>query len=50
MVNHQATTPSTSAIATAAIHRCRDTQNAQIAKAANANATANRNAGHGKFE
>jgi len=34
MVSHQATTPSTSAIATAGMRRWRDSQNAQIANAA----------------
>ena len=50
MVSHQATTPSTGAIATAGMRRRRDSQNAQIANAANATASPNRRAGHGRFE
>ena len=50
MVRYQATTPSTSAIATAGMRRWRDSQNAQIANAANAAASPNRTAGHGRFE
>ena len=44
----QATTPSTSAIATAGMRRWRDTQNAQIANAANATDSPNRSAWRGR--
>ena len=50
MVSHQAKTPSTSTIATAGMRRQRDSQKAQIANAASATASPNRNAGHGRFE
>ena len=50
MVSHQATTPSTSAIATAGTRRWCDSKNAQMANAANANVSPNRSASNGKFE
>ncbi len=42
MASHQATTPSTSATARAGMRRWRESQNAQIANAANATASPNR--------
>ena len=50
MVIHQATTPTTSAHAATRMRGRRESQNAQIAKAAKAIAPASRSSGHGRFE
>jgi hypothetical protein len=50
MVSHQPTTPSTTIVAIIVMRRWRESQNDQIANAANATASPNRSSGHGRFE